>query len=206
MIPGSRSLFAPRARHTVQTHRQRETGCSGLCGTPTRRRLTHTTTSALTEGSLMASKKKQHAEEGEGGESPGAGGQDSNLASMACTICGDNNDEGGVVSSDRSASTTTTTLTTTSAEEKESLFALRCNSCSFWYHPWCLGYQLDLDRSCLITASEVDIPIDSTTGVPLVCQWFCDSCASTVTGVVAATAARRHSRPAAAGLSKSNTR
>eukprot|EP00752_Nemacystus_decipiens_P005321 g4826.t2 len=54
-----------------------------------------------------------------------------------------------------------------------------------------MGYQLDRDRSCLVTASEVDIPIDPASGVPLVCQWFCDSCASTVTGVVAATAARR---------------
>lgn len=145
----------------------------------------------------METKKKQHAGEGEGGESSGAGGEDSMPESTACTICGDNS-EGGVASSDRSASTTTTNA------EEDSLFALRCNSCSFWYHPWCLGYQLDLDRSCLITASEVDIPIDSSTGVPLVCQWFCDSCASTVTGVVAATATRRHSRPAAAGLSKSN--
>ncbi|CAM9188225.1 unnamed protein product, partial [Hapterophycus canaliculatus] len=48
-----------------------------------------------------------------------------------------------------------------------------------------------LDRSCLITASDVDIPIDADSGLPLACQWFCDSCASTVTGVVAATANRR---------------
>ncbi|CAM9831687.1 unnamed protein product, partial [Pylaiella littoralis] len=119
-------------------------------------------------------------------ESAGAG-EDSST-STACALCGDNEK-----SSDGSCSST-----------EESLFALRCNSCSLWYHPWCLGYQLDLDRSCLITASEVDIPINSATGVPLVCQWFCDSCASTVTGVVAATATRRHSRPAVAGMSKPN--
>lgn len=79
-------------------------------------------------------------------------------------------------------------------------FALRCNCCRLWYHPWCMGYQLDLDRSCLITASDVDIPIDPETGLPLACQWFCDSCASTVTGVVAATASRRQ-RPAVPGSS-----
>lgn len=70
-------------------------------------------------------------------------------------------------------------------------FALRCNSCRCWYHPWCMGYQLDLDRSCLVTAADVDIPVDAATRLPLVCQWFCDSCASTETGVVAATGKRR---------------
>lgn len=94
----------------------------------------------------------------------------------ACAIC----NEGG---SDPSS-----TATTNSGEQE---FALRCNSCRLWYHPWCLGYQLDVDRSCLVTTAEVDIPIDvSVTGLPLVCQWFCDSCASTVTGVVAATSKR----------------
>lgn len=69
-------------------------------------------------------------------------------------------------------------------------FALRCNSCRRWYHPWCMGYQLDLDRSCMITASEIEVPIDPTTALPLICQWFCDSCASTVTGLVAVAAKR----------------
>lgn len=119
----------------------------------------------------MMPTEHQEREEGEGASS----GQVSS-PSLACAICG----EIGEGSSDEDGSST-----------REPSFALRCNGCRLWYHPWCLGYQLDLDRSCLITASEVDIPIDPATGVPLVCQWFCDSCASTVTGVVAATAAKR---------------
>ncbi|CAM9130467.1 unnamed protein product [Ascophyllum nodosum] len=93
--------------------------------------------------------------------------------SSACIICGERDavdDTEGVVSL------------------SEESFTLRCNSCRRWYHPWCIGYQLDLDRSCMITSSEIDVPIDPATALPLVCQWFCDSCASTETGVVAATA------------------
>ena len=109
---------------------------------------------------------------GGGGGAVAYPGEESS-ASLACAICGEN---------EQGSSDSATT---------EDSFALRCSSCRRWYHPWCMGYQLDLDRSCLVTASEVDIPIDPASGLPLVCQWFCDSCASTVTGVVAATAARR---------------
>ncbi len=141
--------------------------------------------SAFMDCPAVMTTEQQTREGGEGGSS----GQGS-PPSSACTICGEIG-EGSSGEEDGSPST-----------REPTSFALRCNSCRLWYHPWCLGYQLDLDRSCLITASEVDIPIDPATGVPQVCQWFCDSCASTVTGVVAATAAKRQ-RPSA-GPSASN--
>lgn len=75
--------------------------------------------------------------------------------------------------------------------EQQPSFTLRCNSCRMWYHPWCLGYQLDLDRGCMVTATEIDIPLDpSGTGLPSVSQWFCDTCTSTETGVVGCLAKR----------------
>lgn len=89
-----------------------------------------------------------------------------------------------------------------SVSEGES-FALRCNSCRRWYHPWCMGYQLDLDRLCMITASEIEVPIDPTTALPLICQWFCDSCASTVTGLVAVTA--KHPRAPRVGVKRNSS-
>lgn len=123
----------------------------------------------------------------------------------ACEICGGKEDGGGSAADDSSSSSTSagTRQQQRQQQRQEESFALRCNCCRRWYHPWCMGYQLDLDRSCLITASEVDIPIDAVTGLPVVCQWFCDSCSSTVTGVVAATAGRRQQRrlAVAAGLS-----
>lgn len=109
--------------------------------------------------------------------------------SSACATCGGSDGAG-----DPSCSSTNITDAGSASPSSPPSFALRCNSCRLWYHPWCLGYQLDLDRSCLITAAEVDIDIDATTGLPLVCQWFCDSCASTVTGVVAATGKRPRPR------------
>ena len=115
--------------------------------------------------------------------------EDAGGLSSACVICGGSDGAG----EDGPSSSSTSDAPSPSSPPPPS-FALRCNSCSLWYHPWCLGYQLDLDRSCLITAAEVDIDIDATTGLPLVCQWFCDSCASTVTGVVAATAKKSRSR------------
>lgn len=109
----------------------------------------------------------------------------------ACAICGKDDEVVGYKEEEK--------------EEggQEASFALRCNSCRRWYHPWCMGYQLDLDRSCLITSLEVDIDIDIKTGLPLACQWFCDSCASTETGVVAATSKRRQ---APAGKKSRNSR
>lgn len=125
--------------------------------------------------------------------------------SSACEICGGKEEGGGSAAAPDSSSSTSadTTQQQQRQQRQEDSFALRCNCCRRWYHPWCMGYQLDLDRSCLITASDVDIPIDSVTGLPVVCQWFCDSCSSTVTGVVAATAGRRQQRrlAVAAGLS-----
>ncbi|CAN0053648.1 unnamed protein product [Ectocarpus sp. 6 AP-2014] len=116
----------------------------------------------------------------------------------ACEICGGKEEGGGSAA----AGDSSTSADSQQQQQRQESFALRCNCCRRWFHPWCMGYQLDLDRSCLITASDVDIPIDSVTGLPLVCQWFCDSCSSTVTGVVAATAGRRQQRrlAVAAGL------
>ncbi|CAN0462038.1 unnamed protein product, partial [Laminaria digitata] len=129
--------------------------------------------------------------------------QEDGSVSSACAICGGRDGAG-----DPSCSSTATdagTLSPSSPSSSPPSFALRCNSCRLWYHPWCLGYQLDLDRSCLITAAEVDIDIDATTGLPLVCQWFCDSCASTVTGVVAATGKGKRPRPrSGVGTGRSN--
>lgn len=123
------------------------------------------------------------------------------VVSSACAICGGKDGAG-----DPSCSSTKKTITTTdegsASPSSPSSFALRCNSCRLWYHPWCLGYQLDLDRSCLVTAAEIDIDIDATTGLPLVCQWFCDSCASTVTGVVAATGKRPRPRCGGVGTGR----
>ena len=115
--------------------------------------------------------------------------QEDGSVSSACAICGGSDGAG-----DPTCSSTKTTDAGSASPSSPPSFALRCNSCRLWYHPWCLGYQLDLDRSCLITASEIDIDIDAASGLPLVCQWFCDSCASTVTGVVAATGKRPRPR------------
>eukprot|EP00903_Cladosiphon_okamuranus_P007842 g7587.t1 len=134
---------------------------------------------------------------GGGGGAVGHSGEEeeesSSSSSSACAICGETDQqiEGSIGDQSGDAG----------AAGAEESFALRCNSCRRWYHPWCMGYQLDLGRSCLITASEVEIPIDSA-GVPLVCQWFCDACASTVTGVVAATAARRQRQRAGSNRCK----
>lgn len=93
--------------------------------------------------------------------------------------------EGDGVSQVSSAQTLGKDCTVCGVAEQDQ-FAIRCNVCSRWYHPWCLGYQLDLHRSCLVTSTDVDIPLHPSTGLPAVRQWFCDSCASTKTGVVAA--------------------
>lgn len=138
-------------------------------------------------------------------EEEGLQGQEEQAGEVGCAIC--NHDRavncaespsGSAISSTASMAASNTQpqrMDNTHMEEQqqkeEPSFALRCNSCRKWYHPWCLGYQLDLDRGCMVTAAEIDIPLEPDgTGLPAVSQWFCDSCASIETGVVACLAKR----------------
>ncbi|CAM9867028.1 unnamed protein product [Choristocarpus tenellus] len=36
----------------------------------------------------------------------------------------------------------------------------------------------------MVSSTEVDLRIQKATGLPLVSQWFCNSCAASITGVV----------------------
>jgi hypothetical protein len=64
-------------------------------------------------------------------------------------------------------------------------FIMKCNACGGWFHPWCLEYELNMDSRVMVAPSGVEIPCSSA-GEPLVSQWFCSTCSSQKTGIIAA--------------------
>jgi PHD-zinc-finger like domain len=67
---------------------------------------------------------------------------------------------------------------------QECHFMLQCTACCLWYHPWCLGYTLNLDRKVWELPTGNDLPLADAMMPLLGVQWFCSSCFQRAAGRV----------------------